>query len=67
MQNRIDSASMARQTVVSRTVASVGVTTGISASNSQTAKTGFPWRAKMRDLARYLDECFLNIIPVRRM
>ena len=37
VQNRIDSASMARQTVVPRTTASVGVTTGISTSNSQTA------------------------------
>ena len=37
VQNRIDSASMARQTVVSRTTASVGVTPGISARNSQTA------------------------------
>ena len=37
VQNRIVSASMARQTVVPRTTASVGVTTGISTSNSQTA------------------------------
>ena len=37
VQNHIDSASMARQTVVSRTTASVGVTPGISARNSQTA------------------------------
>ena len=37
VQNRIDSASMARQTVVPRTTASVGVTTGISTSNSPTA------------------------------
>ena len=27
---------------------------------------GFPWRPKMRDLSRFLDECPLNIIPVRR-
>ena len=37
VQSRIDSTSMARQTMVPRTTASVGVTTGISASNSQTA------------------------------
>ena len=37
VQNRIDSTSMARQTVVPRTIASVGVTTCISISNSQTA------------------------------
>ena len=35
MQDSIDSTSMARQTMVSRTPRSVGVTTGISASNSK--------------------------------
>ena len=37
VQDSIDSASMARQTMVSRTPRSVGVTTGISASNAKSA------------------------------
>ena len=37
VQNRTDSASMAQQTLVSRTPLSVGVTTGISSSNTKPA------------------------------
>ena len=39
VQDSIDSTSMARQTMVSRTPRSVGVTTGISASNSKPASS----------------------------
>ena len=39
VQDSIDSAPMARQTMVSRTPRSVGVTTGISASNSKPASS----------------------------
>ena len=39
VQDSIDSTSMARQTMVSRTPRSVGVTTGISASNSKSASS----------------------------
>ena len=39
VQDSIDSASMARQTMVSRAPRSVGVTTGISASNSKPASS----------------------------
>ena len=46
VQDSIDSASMARQTMVSRAPRSVGVTTGISSSNAKSA-----WSAKRQNSA----------------